>query len=76
MTNRLREMREDRDIGQKELAKLLGVHQTTYSSYEIGKLGVPAEALAVLADFYKTSVDYILCLTDEPTPYPRSKSNK
>ena len=74
MVNRLREMREDRDLGQKDLANLLGVHQTTYSSYETGKLGVPVETLAALAEFYKTSVDYILCLTDEPKAYPRSRN--
>lgn len=69
MKTRIRDLREDRDIKQTEIAKLLNVHQTTYSDYELGRLNLPIEALPILAKFYKTSIDYILYLTDNPTPY-------
>ena len=69
LKTRIRDLREDRDIKQTEIAKLLNVHQTTYSDYELGKLNLPIEALPILAKFYKTSIDYILYLTDNPTPY-------
>ncbi len=73
MYNRIRDIREDRDIKQATLAAYLGVHQTTYSSYEIGKLSLTADVLVKLAKYYNTSVDYLLGLTDEVKPY--SKSN-
>ena len=69
MFQRIRDLREDRDITQTELAKYLQIHQTTYSDYEIGNLNVPIDILIKLAKFYNTSVDYILGLTDNPTPY-------
>lgn len=69
MKTRIRDLREDHDLNQTEIAKLLNVHQSTYSDYESGKLNLPIEALPILAKFYKTSVDYILYLTDNPTPY-------
>lgn len=72
MKNRLRDIREDRDLNQKELADVLGVHQTTYSSYEIGKLSLTADVLIKLAKYYKVSVDYLLGLTDVTQPYPKS----
>lgn len=73
MYNRIKELREDRDIKQKQISELLGVHQTTYSSYELGKLDIPPEALIKLSAFYGTSVDYLLGITDEIKPYPRRK---
>ena len=69
--NRLRDLREDRDLSQKELATLLRVHQTTYSDYELGRLNIPISALHALADFYKVSLDYLLCRTNEKRPYPK-----
>lgn len=69
--NRLRDLREDSDKKQKELAELLKVHQTTYSDYELGRLNIPISALHTLADFYGVSVDYLLCRTNEKKPYPR-----
>ena len=69
--NRLRDLREDRDLPQKELAALLRVHQTTYSDYELGKLNIPIASLHTLADFYGVSVDYLLGRTDVKTPYPK-----
>ena len=70
---RIRDLREDSDLSQKELAKLLDVHQTTYSDYELGNLNVPISALHKLADFYGVSVDYLLDRTDVKTPYPKKK---
>ena len=66
---RLRDMREDRDLTQEQLANYLKIHQTTYSDYELGNLNVPADVLIKLASFYKTSVDYLLFVTDNPNPY-------
>lgn len=69
---RLRELREDRDLTQKEIAQLLHIRQNTYSQYENGLRQIPIDALVALARFYATSVDYLLGLTDEPVPYPAS----
>lgn len=69
--NRLRDLREDKDLKQKDLADLLKVHQTTYSDYELGRLNIPVNAIHALADFYGVSVDYLLCRTNTKTPYPR-----
>ena len=68
--NRLRDLREDRDGTQKELAALLQVHQTTYSDYELGKLNIPIPALHMLADYYGVSIDYLLGRTNTKPPYP------
>lgn len=62
-------MREDKDLSQSKIAELLKIHQTTYSDYEIGNLNVPVEVIVALAKFYKTSTDYLLFMTDDPTPY-------
>ena len=69
--NRLRDLREDRDLKQKDLADLLKVHQTTYSDYELARLNIPISALHTLADFYNVSIDYLLCRTGEKKPYPK-----
>ena len=68
---RIRELREDRDLNQSQVAELLNVHQTTYSDYELGRLNVPVTALHILADYYGVSVDYLLGRTDVKTPYPK-----
>lgn len=73
MMDRLRALREDNDLKQRQLADYLQVHQTTYSDYELGNLNIPLDTLKKLAIFYNTSVDYILELTDEKKPYPRKK---
>ena len=73
MNRRIRDLREDMDLTQDKLAKYLKVHQTTYSDYERGNLNVPIPVLIKLAEFYQTSVDYLLELTDEKQPYPRKK---
>ena len=69
--NRLRDLREDRDLKQRDLAELLKVHQTTYSDYELGRLNIPVAALHTLADFYGVSTDYLLGRTDVDKPYPK-----
>lgn len=68
---RLRDLREDHDISQKELAEILFCRQQVYSRYERGIHDLPLWALIRLADFYHTSADYILGLTDVRDPYPR-----
>lgn len=65
---RIRDLREDNDLTQETLAKILNVKQTTYSKYELGKINVPVESLIKLAAFYKTSVDYLIGVTDDPQP--------
>ena len=69
--NRLRDLREDRDLKQRDIAELLKVHQTTYSDYELGKLNIPVAALHTLADFYGVSIDHLLGRTNSKTPYPK-----
>ena len=70
---RLRDLREDNDLTQKELAAYLGIEQCTYSNYETEKRSMPMEQYRSLAIFYKTSVDYLVGLTDCDKPYPRTK---
>ena len=62
----LRNIREDRDIKQKEIAKYLNVSQNTYSQYETGVISLTAEILIKLSDFYDVSIDYLLDRTDTP----------
>ena len=69
--NRLRDLREDRDLKQRDLADYLKIHQTTYSDYELTRLNIPVSVLHSLADFYNVSIDYLLCRTNEKRPYPR-----
>lgn len=66
---RLKDLREDKDLVQKEVAALLNIDQRVYSNYETGKREIPTRLLVILAKFYGTSVDYILGLTDNPKPY-------
>ena len=65
MYRRLRDLREDADLTQKQVAKSLGMSQTGYSKYETGENDIPTQVLIALAKFYHTSVDYLLGLTDE-----------
>ncbi|MGI5895151.1 MAG: helix-turn-helix domain-containing protein [Candidatus Merdivicinus sp.] len=73
MYKRIRNLREDKDLNQKQMAELLSVAQTTYSDYELGKLNIPIPILIQLAQFFQTSIDYLLELTDDPRPYPRKR---
>ena len=66
---RIRDLREDRDITQKNMAEFLKIHQTPYSDYELGNLNIPIDVLIKLAKFYNTSIDYIVGLTDITEPY-------
>lgn len=76
MYSRLRDIREDRDISQTKLAKMLGMSQTGYSKYETGENDVPTTILIKLARYYHTSIDYLLGETDEIRPYPKSRTEK
>ena len=62
----LKNIREDRDIKQKEIAAMLNVSQNTYSQYETGVISLTAEVLIKLSDFYDVSIDYLLDRTDNP----------
>lgn len=64
MYKRIRELREDNDLTQREVAEMLGMSQTGYSKYETGTNDIPTAVLIKLADFYKTSVDYLLGRTN------------
>lgn len=69
MYRRIRDMREDHDMNQTELAKKLNMSQTGYSKYETGENDIPTKILIRLADIYDTSVDYLLGRTDDPRRY-------
>ena len=71
MYRRIRELREDNDLLQKDIAEILNCTQVAYSRYELGQRDVPSEVLIILSKYYNTSVDYILGLTDEKKPYKR-----
>ena len=73
MYQRIRDLREDKDLLQKDLAAYLQCSQVCYSSYELGKRGIPTDVLIKLAQFHETSVDYLLGRTDVREPYPRSR---
>lgn len=70
--NRLREIREDKNLKQSDVSKMLNVSQVAYSYYEIGKRQIPIDLLKKLARIYNVSTDYLLYLTDEKKPYPKS----
>lgn len=69
---RLKEIREDRDLLQKDIAKVLNISQVVYSRYETGIRLMPIDKLTKLARFYEVSLDYLLGLTDQKKPYPES----
>lgn len=71
MYRRIRDFREDNDLTQTQVAKMLGMSQAGYSKYETGENDIPTYVLIKLSDFYNTSVDYLLGLTDEMRPYVR-----
>ena len=66
--NRLRDLREDADLNQTQVAQFLGMSQTGYSKYETGENDIPTQVLIKLAGFYKTSTDYILGISDRRNP--------
>ena len=69
MYQRLRDLREDKDMNQTHIAKILDMSQTGYSKYETGENDVPTAILIKLARFYNTSIDYLLGQTDNPERY-------
>ena len=71
MYQRIRNLREDRDLKQEDLAKLLNCTQACYSHYESGKRDIPTDVLQKLSDFYGVSIDYLLGRTKEKQPYPK-----
>ena len=73
MYTRIRDLREDRDLNQTAVAKMLGMSQTGYSKNETGENDIPTWVLIKLAQFYNTSVDYLLGVTNESVPYPKIK---
>lgn len=73
MYQRIRDLREDCDMTQTEMAKILNCSQRIYSNYERGDVDIPTAVLKKLAEYHKTSVDYLLELTEERKPYKRQK---
>ena len=73
---RLRDCREDNDLTQAQVGNILGINQRVYSTYETGTRQIPTRHLITLALFYKTSIDYLVGLTDDPTPHPRKRMKR
>lgn len=72
---RIRDLREDKDLTQQELADILNTTQRTYSRYENDERAIPIEILSKLADYYQTSIDYLIGRTDRKKPYPKSSKH-
>lgn len=70
---RIKDIREDREMKQKDVAEFLNISQTNYSKYELGKINIQIETLKKMSILFDTSVDYLLGLTNEVKPYPRAK---
>ena len=70
---RIKDLREDNDLTQQQIAVFLHVKQSAYSRYETGHRQLPVDVLIALAHFYKTSTDYLLGITNHKAPYPRVK---
>lgn len=71
MYRRIRDLREDHDMTQTQVAKILGMSQTGYSKYETGENDLPTTVLIKLSRLYGTSIDYLLNETDQPHRYPK-----
>ncbi len=71
MITRIKDLREDNDLTQNDISKILNISQVAYSYYELGKRSIPIEILSKLADYYNTSVDYLIYRTDEKKPYKK-----
>ena len=69
---RIRDLREDNDMSHAEMAKILQCSQQTYSRYELHTTEIPLESLILLAEYYHTSTDYLLGITDQKEPYPHN----
>lgn len=73
MYERIRDLREDRDLKQRQLAEYLHCSQQVYSNYELGQRDIPTQVLIDLANFYNVSIDYLLGQTDNPKRYKQTK---
>ena len=71
MKTRIKDLREDNDLTQKQLSEYLNISQVAYSYYELNRRNIPIELLSKLADFYDTSVDYLIYRTNKKSPYPK-----
>jgi len=76
MKTRIKNLREDNDLTQAQLAEYLKISQVAYSYYELGKRNIPLEIIIKIADFYETSLDYILYKTDNPKPYSQNSKKR
>lgn len=72
MDTRIKDLRQDRDLTQKDVANFLNVNQRTYSRYELGQHEMTIETICKLADYYNVSVDYLLKRTNIKTPYKKN----
>ena len=68
---RIRDLREDNDLTQQQMADKLFINRRTYSSYEVGSRSIPVEMLGKIADIFDTSIDYLVGRTDNKKPYPK-----
>ena len=75
MKTHIRNLREDNDFTQEKISKYLNISQVAYSYYELNKRNIPLELLSKLADFYNTSIDYLVYKTDEIKPYPKPNTH-
>ena len=73
MFERLKDIRNDKDLNQTQIAKILKITQVQYSRYETGVRLIPIDKLIILADYYNTSIDYLIDRTNERKPYPKKK---
>ena len=69
---RIRDLREDSDLTQQQMADKLFINRRTYSSYEVGSRSIPVEILGKIADIFNTSIDYLVGRTDNKKPYPKN----
>lgn len=74
MKTRIKNLREDYDLTQKEISAFLNISQVAYSYYELDRRSIPLELLCKLADYYNTSVDYLLFRTEDSSPFSKKKS--
>lgn len=74
-SNRLKNLRMQKKLTQNDLAKELNIIQNAYSKYELGQRKIPIDSLIILSNFYNTSIDYILCRTNDISPYKKSIIN-
>ena len=72
MYRRIRDLREDSDLTQQQMADKLFINRRTYSSYEVGSRSIPVGILGKIADIFDTSIDYLVGRTDEKKPYPKN----